>query len=412
MRGRSAAFAVVTAAGLVAAAARAEPPDPTFIQIVQPAEGELVRSLVPLVELVGAAGTGPRIRDNVVVALDISQSTFKPSGVDVDADGIVGTLRFKESTIDSGRMDGSYLKWTSDYDDTVIEAALEAARVLLHNLDPATARAALITFRGEGKVAAPLGSPAEALAALEGMPPRMEATGTNLEDAVLDALKLLEPAEEQAAAERNVRRTVLVLSDGEPTVSNALRTRTEDRSVESRRARRAALRAARRALEQGVRIDGYAFGAERTELKAFREVVEASGGFFYPVGLPGAVHFAHDPPELEGLASVAIRNLTSQAPARAVRTFRDGSFDAYVPLQDGRNLIEIRATLDDGTALRAVREITFETPAQPAKEDLDAAQALRETVSERTRETELVKEVRDRRPTRQRSLQVEVEKKP
>jgi hypothetical protein len=109
MRGRHAALFAVAAAGLVATAARAEPPDPTFIQVVQPAEGERVRSLVPLVELVGAAGTGPRIRDHVVVALDLSQSTLKPSGVDLDADGVVGELRFQERTIDSGRLDSRFL---------------------------------------------------------------------------------------------------------------------------------------------------------------------------------------------------------------------------------------------------------------------------------------------------------------
>jgi len=50
MGSRTAALAVVAAAaGLIAPAARAEPPEPTFIQIVQPAEGECVRSLVPLV---------------------------------------------------------------------------------------------------------------------------------------------------------------------------------------------------------------------------------------------------------------------------------------------------------------------------------------------------------------------------
>src|SRR5262245_51918992 len=138
MRGRSAALAFVAAAGLGAAVAHADPPDPTFIQIVQPAEGEQVRSLVPLVELVGAAGTGPRIRDLVVVALDTSQSTFKPTGLDVDADGIVGALLFKETTIDAGRFEQSYLKWTSDYDDTVIQAALRTVRALIANLDPAT----------------------------------------------------------------------------------------------------------------------------------------------------------------------------------------------------------------------------------------------------------------------------------
>src|SRR5262245_36137850 len=102
MRGRHAALAVVAAAGLAASVARAESPDPTFIQIVQPAEGERVHSVVPLIELIGAAGTGPRIRDNVIVALDLSQSTLFPSGVDVDADGVVGALRFQEKTLNSG----------------------------------------------------------------------------------------------------------------------------------------------------------------------------------------------------------------------------------------------------------------------------------------------------------------------
>jgi len=412
MGSRTAALAVVAAAaGLIAPAARAEPPEPTFIQIVQPAEGECVRSLVPLVELVGAAGTGPRIRDHVVVALDISQSTFKPSGLDVDADGILGALRYKESTIDSGRLDRSYLKWTSDYDDTVIQAALQTTRALLRHLDPATSRVALITFRGKKRVEAPLGSPAAALEALDGLPPRLKVDGSNLEEAVLGALELLES--EAGATERNVRRTVLVLSDGEPTTYNGdrgLRARMDDERIVKRRASRAALRAAKRAAEQGVRVDAYALGSNVEEFKIFRDMADVTGGYYFPVTSRADAPFANDPPELEGLAGVAIRNLTSQSPARAVRTFRDGSFDAYVPLQAGRNLIEIKATLDDGTALRAVREISYEPPARPAKDDVAAAEALRQAVTERTRETELAREVRERRPPRRRSLELEAEK--
>jgi hypothetical protein len=56
---------------------------------------------------------------------------------------------------------------------------------------------------------------------------------------------------------------------------------------------------------------------------------------------------------------VTVRNLTTGADAFEVRTHADGSWDALVPLQTGRNELEVVARAGDGGEARETRVVHY-----------------------------------------------------
>ncbi len=95
-----------------------------------------------------------------------------------------------------------------------------------------------------------------------------------------------------------------------------------------------------------------------------------------------------------GLEEVSIRNRTSNAPAQAVRLFPDGTFDAYAPLEEGENELEITAYVDGAPPLIETRTVFFERPKRVGEAQRQAAKALLLQLDYRTAELELLDEMR------------------
>lgn len=361
--------------------------EPVWLDLATPAEGATLRAPQPWIEVRGRAVRGSDRPYDLVVAVDLSASTLYPAGFDVDGDGLVGEPRYRRVRT----LNGSYRphrRWTTDSGDTIVRAELRATHALLRRLERHRVRAGLLTFAGRGKLRAPVDTPERALEALERVRVTLNLTGTNLAAATRLGAKALLRAGPQGPAGRD--KILAILSDGYPTVP-------DPQSL----ARRAALRAARKAAEEGVRIFAFALGPEAvSHAETYREMARVTGGRFFPVRDVGEVLRELPRLDVEAVQRVAITNETTGGGARATRIFEDGTFDGYLRLAPGENALRVTAVTRAGHRLESRRTVHFE-PA-PGSGD-DVLEALRV----RTIETDLARRARTRAP--RRSLEVQVE---
>jgi len=372
--------------------APAEIDDTLWVELLTPALDTPVRSPLGLVEVSGRAGSGAYRAVDIVIAIDLSESTFYPSGADVDLDGTTGEIVGRGAR----SVSGAYRpidRWTTDPDDTIVRAELEAARRLVRRLALGDwARVGIVTFTGQAKVLAPVGEPAAALEALNDIRASLDLTGTNIGAAVHRSLAALRNA--PARGER--QQIVLVLSDGQPTMPTP-----------GIHARSYALNSAKRAARHGVPVYGFALGDQSdARSHVLQDMAEATGGKFVAVEHVADVvdHLPYT--DFAGIEAVDIHNVTTGSDGRAVRIFADGSFDGFVQLAAGPNLVEITVRTSSGREIRVRRPIDFQPLAPASTGDLDA---LHDTIRRRTLEMELAKRVR-RAP--QRNLEIEVLRQP
>jgi len=330
-----------------------------------PPPGEQAVTDLPWLELRGKAGLWEAEGQDIAIALDVSNSTLDATGVDVDGDGRVGRTVGKQYRPPDSR------RHSSDRGDSIVRAELTAAKQLLAELDPATTRASLVLFTATARLAAPLGAPQRALAALERHHVRYDSTGTSFEAALRAAFDDLLARRRPGT---RTQRTILMLSDGEPTSPNKFE------------ARRRALRIADEIARFGIRVHAYALGKDAGEKsETLRELAERTGGVFEIVSELAAVSFLRDT-RLTGLEQVMIRNERSGETARAVRTFADGSFDAIVPLRAGLNPLEIRARVARQPALTLRRIVRRAEPAAGDESHAQRARELRAALARRSDE--------------------------
>jgi len=362
-----------------------------YLELEGPSESH-VRGAVGLVEVRGWAGTGLRGTHDVLIAIDRSASVWRPSGADVDGDGLVGEQR---GLLGRGEPEG----WSSDPGDTLFQAELMAARRLFERLNPETTRMGLLSFGSRARVRAPLGSTRdELLRALDELPETADP-----ETWLHGALK--RAGEEFARSPRAPGRlpnhvSLILLSDGAPTAPAPVEI-----------AERFALAGAQRAAGAGIRIYAFALGPQAiASQKVFAEITNATGGELVLVEKPGEVVDFVPYLSLTELESVAVENLTSGAQARAVRLFPDGSFDAYAPLVPGENRLRVTARSAGGDQRSVERRVFFvEVPAASAA-DLEALKRLLEDLRARTLETERADRARRRlSEQRVRTLEIEAE---
>jgi hypothetical protein len=171
--------------------------------------------------------------------------------------------------------------------------------------------------------------------------------------------------------------------------------------------RRPALEAAREAGMQGIRIFAFAFGTGSADAT---EVLEAMAGW-----TDGRARSVEHPEQLVSelrelnladISRVAIHNVTTNTPARALRLFPDGSFDALVTLVQGPNLLRIEAFGVDGSGLRVDRNVVRLGGAAAGDEALEGRDLL-DALRQRTAEMEVWAEVERRRLEQRRSLSIE-----
>lgn len=355
------------------AAITANADDATRLRIEVPAAAESTVSL-PLVEVRGqATARGARVHELVIV-LDASDSSQLPSGWDLD-----------------GRP------------ANVLAAEIAATRALLERLEAGPRyRVGLVAFSDTAQVLAKVGSSAAELdAALDALPKDLSRhlRGTNFGDAVATAQLALQPETNGVAQgpPAGTAQSILLLTDGVPTLP-----------PHGDRARQHALYAASAAGAAGIRL--FTFDLSRDAKggsPVLAEMAARSDGRFQRLARPGDAIAELRRTDLAGLEEVRVVNETTGAPARALRTFPDGTFDGFVEVAPGRNRIVFRATTSDGASAVAERMVVRTGGAGPA----DAAALMRE-LRKRTRETELWAEMERERRTQKLDLDVQIEAEP
>jgi len=362
---------------------------PLWIELHQPRPAEELHDPAGWAEVRGRAGEGRARGMDLVLLLDTSQSTLYPCGRDLDGDGITGELRRVRRP---GGLLRSARRWTTDADDTVLRAELEAARRLLRQLDPERARVGLVSFAGRALVRAPPGHRDAALGALDEIRVGLRRGGTDLGAALRTGVQLLAAA--PGGAEERLRVLVL-LSDGEATAPTP-----------SRYARRHALRTAERAAAAGIRIHTLGLGSSADGARLLAQLAELSGGQFSPLESVGDVVEQLPATPLAGIESVAMYNRSAARAGRAIRVFADGSFDGFVPLVPGRNELEISVRGHSGASRRLLRIVEHAPRAAGPAADLAALRSLRAKLRERSLESALAARAR----TRQRQLRISLER--
>ena len=370
---------------------------------------------LPLIELRGRAGAGGPRGHDVVLAIDVSDSTTASSGIDFDGDGPDGrTSPALLEEIRRAGADPALVKRLAELDleDSVLFAELAAAEVLIARLDPVAFRVGIVAFSDHARVVATLGTRPDglrrALASLRRDFWR-DLRGTNFYEAIHAALAALEPGDAGAppgpgappapAGALLRERSILLLSDGAPTLPPF-----------GQRPQQFAIEAAQDAALAGVRIYTYALGREaEAGLDVYRAVAATTGGRFERLERPADAIARLRRLDLANLASVEIVNETSGQGARAVRTFPDGSFDGFVPLEPGPNRLRVTAVAGDGTRSTVRRDVAYRAPAA-VPEALQAEQrALLAELRRRTAEVELWAEVERGRAVQVRELDIEPE---
>ncbi|HYB12598.1 MAG TPA: VWA domain-containing protein, partial [Myxococcota bacterium] len=295
---------------------------------------------------------------DVAIVIDTSGSTMLSSGADVNGNGIVGR----------DRPWGIFgLPASTDPGDSVLAAEVAAARRMLKGLDPRSTRVALITFAGSipgapqgGFVFGPRRTPAAAITEepLTTDYPRIERALTRVQERGSDGGTHMAAAIDQATTEllglegalsqtdKKSEKFVLFLTDGQPTLPYGPGFDADNV--------RAVLRAADRAQRAGVRIHSFAIGPEAMEGPvSCVEMSERTHGVFTPVKNPGELTDVIEQVNFANIDEITVKNLTTGKPADVERAKADGSFGALVPLQEGKNRLEIYARASDGAESRA-----------------------------------------------------------
>jgi len=289
---------------------------------------------------------------DVILVLDTSDSTRAASGSDVNENGVVG----------EDRVFGVFP--TSDAGDSILAAEVAAARRVLEAFDARSTRVGLVTFSGT-----PLQAPGAFVIGGKALPPAVTqqalTTSYRLVEKALDHVLSRGPqgltnmTEGLRLAVRELKgfrggvskpdphseKVVLFFTDGQPTLPYDNSPQQNVRSV---------LRAADQARRSDVTIHSFALGPEALDGPvAVVEMARISRGRFTPVRRPGDLIHVIENVNFANLEQLTVRNQTLGRPATELVQTADGGFGALVPLQAGRNVIEVRARASDGTEARA-----------------------------------------------------------
>lgn len=353
-----------------ASAAPAPDPGPVRLLIERPAAGSLVESKMHMAEIRGAAtcASGQPQSFDVMIAIDVSQSTKAASGADVDQDGEIG-----ENPHEGLYLPGEYPDdvWSTDPEDTILAAEVRAARALLESVDSKRVRVGLLTFSGQvnletgqqisrnqrdAKLEVPLTQDYDrvrrALDQVAARPPR---GATNFAAGIRLATRELAGLSGAVSPTRpSARKVTLFLTDGFPTFPAGQATISDPGDLE------AAVNAARVAQAAGIRINTYALGTQAlTRPIAATEIARVTLGTFTPVLEPGAIVATLQAVSFANIEDVGVLNLTTREHAPDVRLNPDGSFVAFVPVREGKNRVLVNALASDGGEANLELEFQF-----------------------------------------------------
>jgi hypothetical protein len=380
----------------LAAVAMAGPPE---LRIDAPAPETATR--LPLIEVSGGAGRGAGERWEIAIVLDLSESTLHPSGLDLDGDGPDG--RSDLALLARYAPAGSAGSWVArrlaevDFEDTILAAELEAAQALVVRSAGPRIRTGLVGFSDRAQVLAPLTSSRteleQAFAALR-FRLAEHLRGTHYAAALAAAQHMLAPG--PAAANDGARRAIVFLSDGAPSLP----------VFGGDHGRSEALAAARELGLAGIQIFAFAFGNEAADAsEVLAQMADWTEGRAERSAHPERLVTALRELALVDVARVAITNATTGLPARAVRLFPDGSFDALLGLAEGRNVLRVEAFAGDGTGVWLERTIE-RLPGAAEADEATRGRELLGKLRDRTAEMEAWAEVERRRREERRSVTI------
>ena len=154
-------------------------------------------------------------------------------------------------------------------------------------------------------------------------------------------------------------KVVLFLTDGQPTLPCPV-AGCEGRNVH------AVLRAAERAKRSAVRVHSFAIGPEALAGPvAVVELAARTGGYFTPVRNPADLVQLVEQVRFSNVEELAVKNLSTEAVSEQVLVNADGSWSALVPLQAGKNRLEVTARASDGAEAREEVTVSY-APGAPA----------------------------------------------
>jgi hypothetical protein len=336
------------------------PVDRVAISIHSPAPGQVIEGAVHQAEISGAASAeagDPRGFD-VILVIDVSESTRAASGTDVDADGAIGVNPAFELLPPGSYPPGVH---STDPGDTVLRAEILAARALVGSLDDSRVRVGVLSFAGEvdpttGRrkrmdqkdawLEVPLtfdyGQVERALTAIQA---RGANGATNYAAGLRLAITELAGLPGALSTPRpEARRIVLFLTDGMPTLPIGKGNLSDPGDVE------AAVRAAQLAQKAGITINTYAMGSKALQYpKAATEMSRVTLGTYTPVQRPGDIVALLQGVTFADVEDVVLTNLTTGDLSTDVRLAPDGSFDGFVPVTVGVNRVRVSALASDGS---------------------------------------------------------------
>jgi hypothetical protein len=339
------------------------------ILIESPAPGVRVESQVHQARISGnavAEGDEPQNYD-VMLAIDVSASTRAASGADVDGDGVVGVNPLLELLPPTAY---SAETLSSDPDDSILHAEVAAARALIERVDPRRVRVGVISFAGEvdpmtGKrkhldqqdawVDAPLTADlAQIHRTLDAILARGARGATNFAAGVRLGIRELSGLSGARSRSRpEAKKVILFLTDGAPTLPSGRGNQIDPGDSE------AAVRAAQVAHRAGITINTYALGpGALTYPEVVTEMARVSLGTYTPVQNPGDIIMLLQGVTFANVEDVVFTNITTGDFSTDVRLNPDGSFQGYVPVQEGPNRVRVIALASDGS--RGAVEFEFE----------------------------------------------------
>jgi hypothetical protein len=404
------------ATAIVPAAAHAAD-DGVRVSITSPAAGGTLRDHLHQARIDGSAlaeSAGPE-RFDVMLVIDVSDSTKAASGADIDGDGVVGVDPHNE-LLPPGAFDPQIR--STDPGDTILQAQIAAARALLAGLDPRRVRVGLVSFGGEVSpqtgerkqvdqqdawLELPLG---EDYAALERGLTAILARGphgaTNFAAGIrLGIVELAGLSGAQSMPRADARKVMLFLTDGLPTLP------VGKGSVQDPGDEEAALRAAQLAHQAGITINTYALGPAALQYpRVVTEMARMTLGTYTPVHSPGDIVTLLQGVTFADVEDVVLTNLTTGEFSSDVRLAPDGSFTGFVPVREGRNRVRVSALASDGTRGSVELEFDFEHADVGDRSKL----AELERIRRQNKELELHRlglEIEDFRREQQRRIEIE-----
>jgi hypothetical protein len=360
----------IAALGLASSAAAAGAAD-VRVSVTSPTPGGKLRDYLHQARIEGSAlaESGGPDQFDVMLVIDVSDSTKAASGADVDRDGEVGVNPHNELL-----PPGAYAPdvFSTDPGDTVLQAEILAARSLLQGLDPRRVRVGLATFSGEinpltgerksldqqdAWLELPLTNDYPAVdRALTAVMARGPNGATNYAAGIrLAIVELAGLTGARSTPRQGASKVMLFLTDGIPTLPVG-KGNTEDPGDDE-----AALRAAQLARSAGISINTYALGPEALKYpRVVTEMARMTVGTYTPVQNPGDIVTLLQGVSFADVEDVVLTNLSTGELSTDVRLAPDGSFTGFVPVREGKNRVRISALASDGSRGSVELEFDFE----------------------------------------------------